>query len=187
MNNNIIKIWILALGIFGFWILLSQTKAAEGTVSLTIIPGVSSCSYGTSINFGSQEIQMDQSYTFAGTFTGAFWCIDRNGITAQRTFTMIAQDLSASGVNTKISSGNVKIFHSAAVSSGNGLACTGNQQVLQENAIPLNQPYTILQRLESWGEGICSVAIANVGLKVEVPANQAPGIYTGTLTLDISL
>jgi hypothetical protein len=34
-------------------------------------------------------------------------------------------------------------------------------------------------------DGVCKLTISDVDLRVNVPANQAPGAYTGTLTITL--
>jgi hypothetical protein len=184
MNKNILKIWALALGLFSFGILFTNAQQ-EWEVSLTINAGTSSCSYGTSLDLGSAAAVIGIPYTFSGDFTESFECVDYRGTAGAWTMTMQSSALAASGIGTTIPDTNVKVYYGVAIASGNILACTGDGAgVAFAAALPLDTPQTLLQRMPTV-EGVCSVALESVGLRVDVPANQAPGIYTGTITLTI--
>jgi len=82
MNKNLLKVGALALGLFSFGILLNGTSNAQqvtGDVSLTINSGTSECIYGTSLDLGTQAVQLDTAYTFSGNFGSEWSCTDLAG------------------------------------------------------------------------------------------------------------
>jgi hypothetical protein len=48
----------------------------------------------------------------------------------------------------------------------------------------IDSAYTIMER-NTGSDGVCEITISDVELQVNVDANQAPGSYTGTLTLTL--
>ena len=51
--------------------------------------------------------------------------------------------------------------------------------------VSIDTVHTILAKQASVQRTICKIQTNNVSLKVDVPANQAPGKYIGTLTITL--
>ncbi|MDD3263170.1 MAG: leucine-rich repeat domain-containing protein [Candidatus Absconditabacteria bacterium] len=152
----------------------------EGNISLNITGGVTECIYGTSLDMNAQDVKIGIPYTFSGTFPSAWYCQDYQGIDGGWTLTIQTTDLTNEKGNT-ISGSNLLISHDPVVVQGD-LACTGN------NGTPTqfySAPYEIFAKA-SESNKICKVSTNDVSLLVNVPANQAPGSYSGTLTLTMN-
>lgn len=187
MKKSLLKIGVLALWMFAFGFLFNGTSVAQETtweVSLTISSGVSQCLYATSLDLLSQEVKLNDPYLFSGDFGGAFSCVDYRGnlfgATGGWTFDIIVNDLSNGA--SSISSGNVSINHTGGVldwdSSCKAGFSTGSTRT------PISWNYQLIERTNG-SDGVCRLTINTVSLKVDVPANQAPGVYSGTLTLTV--
>ncbi|MDD3262336.1 MAG: hypothetical protein PHR61_00665 [Candidatus Absconditabacteria bacterium] len=151
-----------------------------GNISLTITGGVTECVYGTSLDMNAQDVKIGIPYTFSGSFPSAWYCQDYQGIDGGWTLTIQTTDLTNEKGNV-ISGSNLLISHDPVVVQGD-LACTGN------NGTPTqfySAPYEIFEKI-SESKKICKVSADNVSLLVNVPANQAPGSYSGTLTLTMN-
>ena len=119
-------------------------------------------------------------YTFTGTFPSTWYCQDYRGIDEGWTLTIQTTHLYNEKGNM-ISGSNLLISHDPVVVEGD-LACTGY------NGTPTqfySAPYEILEKSPDSNK-ICKVSADNVSLLVNVPANQAPGNYSGTLTLTMN-
>jgi len=187
MKKNLLKIGVLALGMFAFGALMTETSNAQEVpwdVSLTILSGTSYCNYGTSLYLGAQNVLLDTAYVFSGNFTEKFICYDYRGNSFGATWGWDLYIRSANLYNERgsvITSGNVSIRHTAGVVTGD-VSCTAWSSTATRT--PINNNYSIIQRAAGT-DGICSVSVDTVSLKVDVLANQAPGAYSGTLTLTI--
>ncbi|MDD3263085.1 MAG: leucine-rich repeat domain-containing protein [Candidatus Absconditabacteria bacterium] len=152
----------------------------EGNIYLNITGGVTECVYGTSLDMNAQDVKIGIPYTFSGSFPSAWYCQDYQGIDGGWTLTIQTTDLTNEKGNV-ISGSNLLISHDPVVVQGD-LACTGN------NGTPTqfySAPYEIFEKI-SESKKICKVSTDNVSLLVNVPANQAPGSYSGTLTLTMN-
>lgn len=181
MNKNLLKIGALALGMFAFGILYTNAQETiPGQVSLTINTGSSECMFGTDLDLGQQAAALDTAYTFSGSFSGveATWiCYDREGGSWRNwTFTIQADPLNGSNGGT-ILANHIAMKHTAAVTTWDA-ACIGGTAQAYTN---IDSVYTIMSR--NGGVGVCQTSVEDVRLKVEVDENQAPGFYTGNITL----
>ena len=187
MNKNLLKIGALALGMFAFGLTVINTNAQSvtGDVSLTINSGVSECLYGTSLNLWAQAVKFNAAYEFSGNFTEDFSCVDyrgnKFGATGGWTFDIIVDDLS-NGSGSSIASGNVSINHTDGIIVGDTSCEAGFSTGATRT--PINETYQIIERTAGT-DGVCSVTIDTLSLKVNVNPNQAPGAYVGVLTLTV--
>ncbi|MDD3262879.1 MAG: hypothetical protein PHR61_03450 [Candidatus Absconditabacteria bacterium] len=178
MNKNLLKIGALALGMFAFGLMLNANAEELGEVSLTINSGESVCIYGTSLDLGAQNVQFDTAYEFSGNF-GTWSCTDYIGVTEGWVLDIASSDLT-NGLGNTISGANVQIMHETPIASGD-VNCTGGDSTTWTTIGTTN---VVIERSPGT-DGVCSVSVGALDLKVDVPANQAPGAYTGTLTLTV--
>jgi len=158
------------------------TWSNQWQISLEILSGVSQCIYGTSLSLGNQNVKFNTGYTFTGDFGSWEWsCTDYKAGSGSRTFTIQASDLSNWKGNS-ISATWIEINHSAATISWEP-KCKA-WYASWSNWTVISTPYTIMEREVAWQQ-TCQVSIPTVNLKIWVWANQAPGTYSGTLTLTI--
>ncbi|AHB41335.1 parallel beta-helix repeat-containing protein [candidate division SR1 bacterium RAAC1_SR1_1] len=153
---------------------------SQGNIKLEITGGVTECVYGTSLTMDAQEVKIGIPYTFTGTFPSAWYCQDYRGITSEWTLTIQTTDLTNEKSNV-ISGGNLLISHDPVVVEGDP-SCTGDNGTATQF---YNAPYVLFAKA-SGSNKICKVSADNVSLLVNVPANQAPGNYSGTLTLTMN-
>lgn len=152
----------------------------QGQLSIQILGWITECVYGTSLNMNSQELKIGIPYTFTGTFPLTWYCQDYRGIDWGWTFTIQTTDL-YNEQNNIISGSNLLIFHDPVTVEWD-LACTGHDGTVTQF---YSNPYEIFEKIEGSNK-ICKVSANNVSLLVNVPANQAPGNYSGTLTLTMN-
>ncbi|AHB41810.1 hypothetical protein P148_SR1C00001G1031 [candidate division SR1 bacterium RAAC1_SR1_1] len=114
------------------------------------------------------------------SFPSAWYCQDYRGITSEWTLTIQTTDLTNEKSNV-ISGSNLLISHDPVVVEGDS-SCTGDNGTATQF---YNAPYVLFAKA-SGSNKICKVSADNVGLLVNVPANQAPGNYSGTLTLTMN-
>ncbi|HCB51958.1 TPA: hypothetical protein DEP21_05355 [Patescibacteria group bacterium] len=168
-------------------LIANNTNAqVNGDVTITINSGTSACIYGTSLNLGTTGVRPDfAGFTLSSGFntsagTTTWSCTDFAGTTGGWDLTIISSNLTNS-TNNIISSGNVRITHSApSMTAGN---CTTGGAAASNVAI--NTSHTIVAKAASAQKTVCTVATTGVTLAVIVPANQAPGTYVGTLTITV--
>ncbi len=158
-------------------------------VSLCIDPlGDGYCEYGGSLNLGitwysaaSREIG-SWFQTISGN--NAWFCNDLQG-KAPRTLNIQSSDILNVTTNLSgqtISSGNVAIKNPAATFVQ--WVCTANAWSSTGNRIPINISTVILGKSSGTGE-VCKVQTSQLDLQVTIPAFQALGSYSGTLTITI--
>ena len=138
-----------------------------------------SCSYGTSLYIGSHASQF-AAYDMTGSnFSSSFSCIDTEGLSGW-TMTMEATTDLSDGAQT-ISKDNVSLIASPNyVSAG---ACTTGTN--QDSWVSIGStPGTILWKSSGQWD-ICTITSDTVNLAVHIPASQAVGLYTGTLSLNM--
>jgi hypothetical protein len=158
----------------------SSENWTQWNITLTITWWVTECVYWTSLDMNAQDVKIGIPYTFSWTFPSAWYCQDYSGIRSGWTLTIQTTNLSNEKWNV-ISGSNLLISHDPVVVEGD-LACTGY------NGAPTQfytAPYEIFEKA-SGIEKICKVSADNVWLLINVPANQAPGNYSGTLTLTMN-
>ena len=189
MKKNVSKLGVLGLSLVAALAVAFVASNAQaqttGQVSLTIDSGSSYCLYGTSIDLGSKSVAADfGALTFSGDFnagTGNTWsCTDFAGTPAGWDLTIQTTELTNETNNT-IDAGNVLISHSSPYSTAGSCSVGGTYAW----NIPISSPHTIVAKAGSANRTVCTVVANNVALEVQVPANQAPGKYTGTLTITL--
>jgi len=146
---------------------------------LQIITSSWSCSYGTSLYIGSHQSQYTAYDMTGSNFSSSFSCIDTEWL-SDWTMTMQATTDLSDGAQT-ISKDNVSLIASPNyVSAG---ACTTGTN--QDSWISIGStPGTILWKFSGQWD-ICTITSDTVNLAVHIPASQAVGLYTGTLTLNM--
>lgn len=187
--KNIIKIGVLSLALISSIVLLSKTNAQvsdTGDVSLEITTTSGHCQYGTSLYIGEHAAQY-LAYEMTGDQFGGsatptlFSCEDTEGL-ATWTMTMQATSTLSDGtVAHDIPAANVSLIaNTNTVSAG---VCTAgtNQDAWGEIG---TTPGTILNKASQLGD-ICTIDSTSVNLAVHIDENQAVGIYTGELSLDM--
>lgn len=183
MNKNLLKIGALALGMFAFGLMFTNAQQT-GEVKLTINTGTSQCRFDTDMDLQSKTAILNQSLTFTGSFTGdglgSWICTDLEGGSGfSWSLTVASTELNGTNGGT-ISNTNVFITNDPAVVTGDTAACQSNE----DGDEALDTAYTIMERpASSTNIGVCEIYTPNVGLRVFVPENTAPGVYTGTLTV----
>jgi len=151
----------------------------EWNLSLQILTWISECIYWTSIYLWAQDVKLNEAYSFSGAFSGTWYCADYKGYTGWWAFTIQTSDLT-NGRWSVISSGNLLISHNPVSVSGD-VACTW----WAWTAITFSTaPYTMFEKAPDVDK-LCRVATTNVWLEINVPANQSPWSYSGTLTIYI--
>lgn len=178
--KNLLKIWALSLALIATVFVLNTKAADSGTLTLEIQKGTGSCQYATSLDLWIKPASY-AAITFSGDFTSAFRCEDNNGTSSGWTLTMAASTLTnASNSSYTIPNTSIKMKNSQpAIALG---TCHINSGTLSLTALDSVQP--ILGKLNDLG-AICKVQSDVVSLEVVTAANQAVGIYTGTLTIDV--
>lgn len=189
MKKNVSKLGVLGLSLVAALAVAFVASNAQaqttGQVSLTIDSGSSYCIYGTSVDLGSKSVAADfGALTFSGDFlsaSGTTWsCTDFAGTPAGWDLTIQTTELTNETSNT-INATNVLISHNAPSQTAG--TCTVGGTAATDIAI--DAPHTIVAKAGSANRTVCTVSTNNVALKVNVPANQAPGKYTGTLTITL--
>lgn len=185
MNKNLLKIGALALGMFAFGMLFTNAQTpATWEVTLSISEWVTACAYGTSLDLGSTgaEILLTTGVTLSNTFGGNFNCSDYRGSTGSWDFTIQTTDLS-NGLGNSIDANLVSINHSTGTLQWDSSCTRGS--AIGDTRTEIGTVYPIISRWTSTSDLVCEVNVANVALKVDIPAYQAPGSYSGTLTLTL--
>lgn len=178
--KNVFKIGALSLALIASVFLLNTTNADTGVLQLQITAGTGSCQYGTSLDLGTKQASYS-ALTFTGDFPAAFRCEDNQGTQATWQLTMASSVLTnASNSAYTIPATGVEMMNTPThVTAGD---CDRNTGTISYTAIDSTQP--ILGKVNDQG-AVCKVQADTVSLKVTTATNQAVGIYTGTLTVDV--
>ena len=113
-------------------------------------------------------------------FTDQWYCADYKGLTSWA-FTIQTSNLTNPN-NNIIAGSNVLISHAVPVVEGDD-ACTGYNGT---STSFFSGPLSLMYKSEvPNNDKICKVSLDDVRLTINVPANQAPGSYMGTLTIYI--
>lgn len=174
-----LKIYLLSFVLVALWITIffNNSKAANVDLSLTINAGTLTCSNTTWITLTALSTSYSiQSQTWSFT---ANWrtCTDNRWTArawSQAMTVKLVADLNAWAWNT-ISSGNVKMSTTFATSAGN---LTWTSQLWTLTAISSTQDVYRKTTANTIGTFQASPTVV-----ITVPANQAPGTYTGTITV----
>jgi hypothetical protein len=150
-----------------------------GNVWLEISTNSGSCVYGTSIDLGSHTSQFASFDMTGANFSSSFYCSDTEWLSGW-TMTMQASSDLTNGAQT-IPAANVSLMASANYVSI--WMCTTWANDTSWISIWVN-PGIIINKA-GIANDICTVKADTVNLAVHIPNNQAIGIYTGTLSLDM--
>ncbi|HCB51959.1 TPA: hypothetical protein DEP21_05360 [Patescibacteria group bacterium] len=189
MKKNLAKLGVLSLSLVAALAMLIANNAnaqQTGDVTLTINSGTSVCVYGTSLDLGTTGVRPDfGAFTLSSGFNtsagSTTWsCTDFAGTTGGWDLTIISSNLTNETANV-IASGNVFITHDAPTMT-NGSCTVGGAAAAK---VAINASHTIIAKAASTQKTVCTIDTANVSLAVDVPANQAPGRYAGTLTITV--
>lgn len=181
--KKFMKIGALSLALVASLVLLSNSTNAQvpqaGQVSLEITTTSGSCVYGTSLYIGAHTAQY-ATYNMTGNeFPGTFSCTDTEGL-GSFTMTMQVTTILSDGNSHSIPANNVSMVANEQ-RLVNGDCTTGTTQTTW-GAIGTN-PGTILNKDSQSGD-ICILSATGVNLAVVIPASQAVGTYTGTLSIN---
>jgi len=159
----------------------SQTPwTVEWNLSLEILTWTSECVYWTSLYLWSQNIKLNEAYSFTWTFSWERFCADYKWYTEWWALT-IQLSWHIKNINWSIISWtNLLLSHDTPVSQWDS-ACTWWIWIPTEI---YTNPYTIFDKMP-WVDKICRVSTNNIWLQINVPANQAPWDYIGTLVINI--
>lgn len=177
MKKNILKISLLSFMLIALWFAIVKTNAAPVDISLTITAGTLSCSNSTTVSLTalntSYNIQ-SQTWVFAA---GSWTCTD-NRWTARwwssALTVILPSDLTANWWNT-IPKANVKMSTTITTTAGN-LTGTTNMGTLT-GIDSTREIYRKTTANTIW------TFTATPTIVITVPANQAPGTYTGVITV----
>lgn len=187
MKKTFLSIWALALALFTFSLLGQATNAETqtGNVSLSINSGTTSCQISTNISMGTSDVAtlLNTGVTLQTGFDGSFICTDYLGSSSGWELTIQTDDLT-NGTNI-ISGTNVEINHATGVIEGDTWACAGGTSIGAIRTEIWSAPYSIMTRTDGFSDKVCQVTIDTVNLRVIIPASQAPGTYTSTLTVTV--
>jgi hypothetical protein len=155
--------------------------STTGNVRLEITAVSGTCVYGTSLYIGSHAAQF-AAYDMTGSnFSSAFYCSDTEGIGSWTMTMQAVSPLSDGNPNHNIPADNVSIIASPNyVDIG---SCSTGQNTTSWVSIGA-VPGTILYKDDVNGS-ICTIKSDTVNLAVHIPDNQAVGVYSGILTLNM--
>jgi hypothetical protein len=178
MKKNLLKIAGLTAVLFG---VILAVNAETATLQLQITAGSIVCDYsaisGTTVTMNPVTSSFAAQNATGKINAGAVVCTDLEGTTPTWRVTLAAGNLQDANshtiANTAISASNAGAIPEV---SGTCLHFTGNTSLT-----PIDSAQTILGKNADVG-AICILTNSDINLQVAVPANQAVGTYTGTLT-----
>lgn len=152
-----------------------------GNVRLEITTTSGTCVYGTSLYIGSHTAQFNAYDMTGNNFSSAFYCSDTEGIDIWTMTMQATSPLSDGNPNHDIPADNVSMIASSNYVDI-GSCVTGQNDASWVNIGAA--PGTILYKNDVNGS-ICTIKSDTVNLAVHIPDNQAVGVYSGTLTLNM--
>lgn len=182
MKKNLLKIAGLTLAMFATMLIINSTKAATGTMNLQINGGNLSCTYtgvsGANVSMSAISASYSTQTTTGNINSGAIICTDLSGAVGTWKVTIQAGNLTDANSHTIAATG-IKAQNNAYIPevSGTCMHFTGNLSLTDIGT----SSQTILGKNADTG-AICVLKNSDLTLTVSVPANQAVGSYTGTLT-----
>ena len=164
--------------------LTSSVQAAYTTLNMTITAGSVTYGSATSFTFSTTLSASFSAQTINQNFTGAanyFWVQDLKGAdSGYNTTLQLSGNLTA--WSNILSGSNVSFL---AVGSITVVSGSTNPRVVLDAATAayqaLNTSRNFIKRNNAANFGTIGYYAANINLKVDVPAGQAAGAYTGTL------
>jgi hypothetical protein len=153
-------------------------NTTEGNISLKVNTGTSFCTIGgTWWNAGVWAASFS-AFSVTGAINSNFSCTDYDGITSRNMQIIMNTNLTGTNGQT-IPKTNVSMnAYTNKVTAG--ICTTGTNNNTWTNI--WTTAATILQKNGNLGD-ICTITSTGVQLAITVPANQAVGVYTGTLTI----
>jgi len=179
--KNLLKIGALSLALIASLMLLNNAVNATwmpGKVTLKVNGTANSCTYGTSLDLSSGNYST-AAFNLTGTFPGSFLCADNSGAAASWAMTLQATT-ALTGTYGQTIANTLVYMKTNATAMSNG-TCGYSAWTTSWTAI--NTAQTIVAKTGAAGN-VCTLTVTGVMLYVAVPANQAVGAYTGTLSLD---
>lgn len=182
--KNLLKIGALSLALLSavFMLNTNAQNDYQGDVELEILPIAATCTYGTSVDLGATGFSYSaqvMSTGFLNSLGDAAWfCEDTEGdADRELSIQMLTNLVNQDNTNYNISSGNVLITNTQAEAS-NDNDCTADE--IAQSDSPLDTVKQLFGKASAIGE-VCTITTANVDIKVNIPASQQVGTYSGTV------
>ena len=180
--------WWGSWGWTGTWS-CSSPGAGYGCISLEIVAnGYGYCEYGNSLDLGItwySASMRDISSPFLTTSGTAVWYCNDLRWAAPRTLSIASSDLLNMTTNNAVHTiSGSKVFIKNPIAHKTLWVCTANSWSSQGSWINIGTDTVILGKYSSTWE-VCQIETSGVDLKVEIPAYQALGQYSGTLTITV--
>ena len=181
MKKTLLKISLLSLAFVSLITFVVRTNAASSpvAVSLAINAGTLSCS-----NTGVALAALSTSYNAqqqTWTFTSALWTCTDNRWTAWGApwaqTVVLSTALNSTWAWTPIPAANVKMKATVSTTQWN-LAWASTMATY----VAINSAQDVYRK-SSTNTGAIGVEVWDLWITVDVPANQTPGLYTGTITV----
>ena len=174
--KKMIKIGALSIALIASLLMLGNvTKAATWTLTLKINTGTNSCTYGTSLDLGAQNVDLVSALTFSGTFAGNFSCTSLNGNNVSLTM----QVGNLTNATSQIITGSQITMKTNASTVTPVWGCTAGAWTTSLTAI--NTAQGVVSKTAAAGQ-VCTVTAAGVMINVVTKVAQEVWTYTGTLT-----
>lgn len=188
--KKLIKIGALSLALIASLFLLNTfTNAATDTGQVKLqITGMSGyCEYGKVIDLWSYAYNTSahtESWSFLSNTgstsgTNSWLCADSYGVTSWNL--TIQSSILTGTYGQTIPAANVKIYNNqATVTNGTCTTVTANNNA----GVAIATSTVMFWKTGNQGQ-VCTVTTTGVRLSVDIPANQAIGLYTGVLTINV--
>jgi hypothetical protein len=177
--KNLLKIGALSLALIATVFMLNTKAATPGDVTLQITSVSGTCVYGTSVALGPYAVSYS-AHEETGTFSPATrYCNDTEGL-SNRTVTVTATTQLTGSITGSIPAANVYVRSTNANTLTSGACTVGTNATTPTSAA---SAVTVLNKSSAAGE-TCKISTNDVKLSVLIPAAQAVGYYTGTLSID---
>ena len=192
--KKFIKIGALGLALVASLFLLSNTaKAATAQVQLRITGSAGSCVYGlggdlwaTGFSFAAQSL----SWGFTGTAApGGITrrCFDSSGTATWNLALQMSGDMmNMQNSSYRINSGQVSYANYPVHQQAGSGTCTsvqGASTSITDRKV-LNLSRKVIEKLSAVNE-VCRVQTTGVNLKVDIPAGQNVGLYSGQMMITL--
>lgn len=183
--KKLIKIGALSLALIASVFLLNtntQAATSQGDVQLEIQAGTSYCIFGKSVDLGVTGFSYAQQYMSTGFLNqsgaAARFCEDLEGDHDRKLqIEMLTNVVNMDNPTYFIPEANVDITNPQATAS-NG-TCTPDTPIVNTNT-SIDNATELFGKTSDLGE-VCTITTASVGIRVDVPAAQNVGAYSGTI------
>lgn len=192
--KKIIQIGALSLALVASIVLLSNTvKAATADVNLRITGTAWSCVYGTISNLWATAFSYaTQSLSWAFTGTSAPGgvtrrCFDSSGTANWNLAMQMSGDImNMQNSSYRIGSGQVSYSNYPVHQQAGSGTCTSTvgASTSPTDWKALNVSQQVFTKLSAVGE-VCRVQTTGLNLKVDIPAGQNIGLYSGNITITL--